>query len=785
MIKRPLCYAAVSLILGIVLAKADFVWTLLGVGGIVFFSICWMWKCKKKREKRIYLVAFIPIFTVVGVLRVIMLDKPLPAWDNEMVVITGTVYDMQKREKNTAVYVRDAGEESWSGIVYYDGEEVPAIGNTIQVRGKASAFENGTNPGQFQAQTYYRGLGIDFSMFQAEIIHNDGYEDGLRMKLYMFKQKLHETLNQLAGENAGILQAMLLGEKSQMDEEIKLLYQRSGISHILVISGLHFSMLGTLLYEMLQRISGKFWIAAGVSVILLCLYGVMTGFGVSAVRAFLMFGISMGATVSGRGYDMPSALGAAVCYILLDNPFVLFQTGFLLSVGAILGVIVLIPVMEQFFCIKRMREKWGKQEKQEKGIKYRLKSNLKKVVVCLAQGAVSGFAIQLVTLPILLSSFYELSMYSIFVNCLILPLLSIVIYSALAGLVTGLFVPVLGKIIMLPAVGVLKLYEEICSFAEKLPGAVLVTGEPEWYEILLYYFIIGSCVVVLRRLNDKDRHLKKRTKALGLAGVLLICYWLFLWREDKVSVSMLDVGQGQAIYMHCKEHNILYDGGSTDVSDVGLYRIVPFLKSQGVGKLDLVIVSHTDADHDNGILQILEEELMEIEMLMLADLHEPDESYQQLESVAAKRGVQVVKVKRGDHFQLDDVNFTILHPTRTYKTTSKNDKSIVMEMDYEDFSMLLTGDVEEAGETFMLEGSMQKESTLHEVDVLQVAHHGSDSSSSQRFLDIVSPKYALISCGKDNSYGHPSRNVLQRLDKIGCVCFVTMENGCLNIDVEE
>lgn len=781
MIKRPLCYAAVSLILGIVLAKIDFAWAVCGFGGTVLFSVGFIWKMKKKREKQVFLIAFVPVFVLIGSFRVVMTEKADVNWDEDVVVVTGTIYDIQKREKNTAVYVKDVGKEAWGGIIYYDGEEKLAIGNVIQVKGKASAFENGTNPGQFQAKTYYSGLGLDFSMFQAEILKNNNRQDGLKVKLYELKEILHNTLDELAGEQAGILQAMLLGEKSQIETDVKQLYQKSGISHILVISGLHFSMIGTILYEILRKMGFTFGIGAGMSVVLLFLYGIMTGFGVSAVRAFVMFAISMWAMVLGRGYDLPSALGTSVCYILIDNPLVLFQTGFLLSVGAILGVILLIPAMEQFFSIEKLTKHLREEKQQKEGFKCLLIGKGKKVILCLIQGAVSGLGIQLVTLPILLSSFYEISTYSILINCLILPISSVVMYSGLAGVLVGMFLPWLGKIVILPAIGVLKLYELICIFAEKLPGAVMVTGASVWYEILLYYMILGGFIGSIWWCKKREIHLRKRIKGLIFTGVLVISYGLFLWKDKSgMEVVMLDVGQGQAIYVRCGEMDILYDGGSTDVSKVGQYRIVPFLKSQGVDKLELVVISHMDADHYNGIQQILEEKLLPIECLMLPDIDNPDEAYVQLETLAKNQGIDVKKVVMGDVFLAENAHVTILHPKKGYRSDSKNDTSIVMKMVYKDFSMLLTGDVEEAGEENMI-----CEGVLEDVDVLQVAHHGSDSSTTEEFLELVTPEYALISCGKDNSYGHPSKEVLRRLDKIGCLCYVTMENGCLSIDEEE
>ena len=244
-------------------------------------------------------------------------------------------------------------------------------------------------------------------------------------------------------------------------------------------------------------------------------------------------------------------------------------------------------------------------------------------------------------------------------------------------------------------------------------------------------------------------------------------------------VAMLDVGQGQSIYIRSGKMDILYDGGSTDVSEVGKYRIVPFLKASGVDKLELVIVSHMDADHYNGVQQLLEEKLIKVDCLMLPLLEKPDESYTELVSIAKSKGVKVQMAESEDEFTLGKSQFQILHPSHGYEAESKNDTSIVMHMQYQDFAMLFTGDVEKNGEESMLKSGL-----LKDVDVLQAAHHGSASSTTEAFLEKVSPETVLISCGIDNRYGHPSKQTLERLKAMNCTYYVTMEEGCIMFEVD-
>lgn len=748
-------------------------------------------------------------------------QENIPAENGETVILGGRIYDRQEKDDKTQFYLEevvfiesgrlssdsDGTEPSdkhsdvdtsskFQGkcIVYCSDIQQYSIGNYIQLSGTISLFEKATNPGQFDAKSYYRGLGIDFAVFQTEILSSDNQKDVIREGLYSFRSSIHNRLNGLAGKQASILQAMLLGEKSQMDAEIKELYQKSGISHILVISGLHFSLLGMFLYRMLRKSGASFCVAGIASIGVLFFYGLMTGFGVSAVRAFIMFAISVGADICGRSYDFPTSLGAAVLYLVLQNPYVLYQTGFLLSVGAVLGIIIMIPVVEELFPEdKNMDEKILQidRDSDHKTIKtswlvsirmflQKLGVKIRRIVL---SGICSGIAIQIMTFPILLYSFCEFSPYSILLNCLILPLVSVVILGAIGAVSVSFFSLWAGKIMILPSIWVLQLYEFLCRCVEKLPESTIVTGKPQMYEIVIYYVVLAVLVGIVCVIKRRDLENVKGSKwfRYAITGILVAMgsFLVISKNNSGMEIVMLDVGQGQSIYIRCGNSDVLYDGGSTDVSQVGKYRIVPFLKAKGVDCLELVIVSHLDADHYNGIMQILEENLIEIECLMLPQLDEPDEAYMELREVAKAQGVQIEMVEKQDSFQVEETEFRILHPYQGFKTDSKNDSSIVMSMEYGDFTMLFTGDVEENGEESMLE-----EGILEEVDLLQVAHHGSDSSTIPEFLDVVSPKLAWISCGEDNRYGHPSKTVIKRLEKLECQYYITMENGCISLKLE-
>lgn len=805
MSKRPLLQAAVLAAAGIALYEAPVIFSLLLMGAAAVWTVVesrQMYHSQPAavRQKAhgkarcILSLSLIPVWVGAARWRMdICKEHMFDLKNKEEVIIQGSVYDRQEKEDKTVLYLKEvqvlkrqdesktaesAGKSiRGSCIAYYQGDDFPSIGSIVNLQGKVSLFEKNTNPGQFNAQAYYQGQGIDFALFCAEILDSSTDKNKLKEQLFQLRKYLHGQLEKLAGEQAPVLQAMLLGEKSSMDSELKELYQKCGISHILVISGLHFSLIGMCLYELLRRFGASFALAGGISVFILFLYGVMTGFGISAVRAFVMFSVSVGASVLGKTYDLPSALGASVLYLLFKNPYILFQTAFLLSAGAIVGIIAVLPALEELF---------PKKKTKEKDVRFPW---LLRMWNTLKQGLCSGIGIQLATFPVLLSSFYEFSPYSLLLNCIVIPLMPVVVLGGIAGMVLGCFVPVLGRAALLPSTLLLKGYEAMCRLTERLPCSVITAGKPQTYRVILYYillavFLAGIHIAAWRRRKRAEKQLptsihRKIKKAAACVLFLAAAGILLLWRPKRgLQISMLDVGQGQAVYIRSGHMDILYDGGSSDVSEVGKYRIVPFLKAGGVDCLELVVVSHMDADHYNGVQQMLEEDLLTVDTLMLPWLAQQEESAQELIRLAEERRTNVLFLKAGDVFSMETSDFTVLHPAADFQTNDTNDTSAVLRLEYGDFSMLLTGDVEQAGEEDML-----KNGVVSHAKVLQVAHHGSSSSTEEKFLKSVSPELALISCGKDNRYGHPAADTLSKLKNADCPYHITMEEGCLNLTV--
>lgn len=426
-----------------------------------------------------------------------------------------------------------------------------------------------------------------------------------------------------------------------------------------------------------------------------------------------MFVIHMGAVILGRKYDGLTALGFAALVSLWQNPLILFDTGFLLSYGAVIGIYVLGPIFP------------------------------------------IPIGIQMISFPIMASAYYETCRYSIVWNLIAVPLASVALSCGMLGAICR------WKMMLNIAGMVLRLYESGGKLILKLPGANWVVGQPKWIQILLYYALIMAGVYFW-----KNRKEMLRAGILFLGGISILC--LPQQCQNELEITMVNVGQGDCFLVETLNgKNILIDGGSSDVSSVGQYRIEPFLKSQGIGRLDYVFVTHGDQDHISGIYEMLERQTtgVKIGALILPVQTVKEEVLKELEVKAKQAGAEVYQMEQGKKMFLDDVEVYCVWPMDA-GTLTGNEASLVLSVTYGRFDALFTGDLEGAGEKAVCDyiKHLQKKGILaKKYELLKVGHHGSRNGTSEELLELLQADVAFISAGERNSYGHPHQEVLNRL----------------------
>lgn len=784
---------------------------------------------------------------------------------------------------------KPADTKATENILCYlrEGVPEPEIGSLVILKGTLKNFQQPTNPGQFNAPFYYQILRISFRLNQAEIqVKSDRFYK-IAEGLYQLRRKAGSKVDALLPEQeASVMKTMLLGEKGILDEEIKGLYQRNGIAHILAISGLHISMIGMGLYQLLRRAGLKIKLSAILASMIIVLYGMMTGFAVSAIRAIAMFLLQMLAQILGRTYDRITALAVAAVLVLVEQPLYLFHSGFQFSFLCVLGISLILPVLGNVRKGKKLFE---------------------------------GVALMAVTLPVYLGVFYQIPVYSMFLNFIVLPMMSILMGAGIvmilaAFLCTPLAIPAAWLI-----TGILMVYERLGLFTEQLPHHYWTPGCPAKWQLAVYVAVLiiiaalgrtkrkavlyqrdcihkdcihrrGGCAKEIlqedppchevlqyeksqyersqhgmaqynipryevsqyeipqyemqnKRIRRIACHGGKWISTYGIPvgicwGFLLLGVVILTWRfRPELQVTFLDVGQGDCIFLQTENgDSYLTDGGSSSVSKVGKYRMIPFLKYQGASQIKAVFVSHADSDHYNGIAELLEQAELEgirVENLVLTDIADEcrSEGYEELVELAGQNGITVQFLHEGQQLQDGELLFQCLHPSKGYRAEDLNETSMVLLVTYREFSMLLTGDVQGAGEehltqelqdwkepgvTQMQDGirisgeeeSMEEESiederiegqieekrpqnkmganhTETELTILKVAHHGSKNSTSEEFLKAANPKLAIISCGEGNRYGHPHEETLERLEKVDIPWFCTKDYGAITVTVDD
>ncbi|MBQ9766726.1 MAG: DNA internalization-related competence protein ComEC/Rec2 [Lachnospiraceae bacterium] len=829
-LKRPAVLCAAVFVVGIVLAEYP-AWMVVGITvGLYVGGLLWL-QSLRKGGRRVSasdkLLVLAPLFLLLGFF---VMSREKAEYDGNLtnfassmetgreVLATGTVSHIRLSEGGIRFELEDARAASYAGeevyrsvgtlLVYTDDikAENGALkdGQRVFIYGRGSEFTEASNPGAFDAKQYYFSLGITGAMQGETIRITDFSYHRLNQALFQAKKKLLESyVIYLGEEGAGVISSMLLGERVLLSEETEELYRHGGISHILAISGLHVSMIGMALYELLRKTFLGRNGAIPVSCVGVILYGTFVEAGTSTKRAVIMFLLLLLAAALGRTYDTLSAMSVSVIVILCGSPGALYTASFQLSFAAAYGASVLAVLLKEREKERTPEEKAVHAARQANSKWYRLRTYL------IGKGKnmfIFGLAIQVVTFPFTAYHFFEYPTYGFLINPVVVPLMTILLLCGLLSGVCGLALPWLGYFFAGGVRGILQLYETLCEWVSRLPLSLLLIGQPAVWQMGVYFVVLAVCLFVWQG-GGKSLFLEVGMAVGAKSGQkgrkILWCVLLFLpfcllpVPSARFEAAFLDVGQGDGIVLREPGGAVLLvDGGSTSVQKVGEKRIVPYLKAQGIRMIDCALVSHTDSDHISGLKEILEEMPVYsayrgslagyigapvIKSIALPVLTEPDEAYLALVELAKEKKVEVRYVVAGDRLEVgEELSLSCLAPRINATYSDKNAASMVLLASYGELDMLLTGDMDASGEAVLLEeGILEKVS----VEVLKVGHHGSYTSSSEEFITALQPVISVISCGKDNRYGHPHKETLEMLYGVNSGVLRTDESGCVTVKV--
>ena len=643
-------------------------------------------------------------------------------------------------------------------------------GMHVRLEGMLVLPELPRNPGQFNRRIYESGKKIDFYLENPTVLEVKEQRSGVREVVEIWKTEMMNRCEKIYPDaEASILEAMLFGEKRELSGDIKELYQAAGISHVLVISGLHISLLALAVAGILRRLGFPMPVWVILSVGVLAGYGILIGQPTTAVRALLMFFVLQGARLLGRSYDLLSALAFAGILMLLDNPDLILDGGCRLSFCAVIGVGWYVSEKNKIF------RSIGEKEKR----KNRGKGGKGSSAGAILENIRAGWYLWLFTLPVMLDTFYQVSVVGILWNLVAIPLLPVIIASGGLGVVLAGWNIFLGSLAGSPAYGMLQLYQEIGNISEKLPVGMWTPGQPSKPVIAGYYLVIFLLVLVEKQLIKREKRWKIRKifPGMELCSMLLLLLLMAHPWQQREKITFLDVGQGDASLLQSGGQTLLLDGGSTSQKNVGTYVILPYIKQQGISCLEAVVLTHTDQDHINGVTEVLEEGKkgwLTVKNLMYPYWMEGTEQGKQLKKLAEEAGASCRKIRAGDRLTIGKAEAVVLYPKEQEKIAEPNAGSLVLFWKWEGVRAMFTGDLPEEKERELLQN-------LPACEILQVGHHGSATSTCREFLEQVQPSLAVISCAMKNRYGHPSPDTVDRLKKTGCEIRYTMQSGAITI----
>lgn len=591
-------------------------------------------------------------------------------------------------------------------------------------------------------------------------------------------------------EEAGMLKGLLLGDTSNIDEQVKENFRTANISHILAISGMHISYIIIGLTEILNKKIGKRGTKI-IVIIILIIYMFITGASPSVLRATIMGIISISSNLVYRKNDIWTAISISLFIILIYNPYLIMNIGLQLSYLGTIGIILFNSLVLQILDNIKLKDKRCKKKKSK------VTQKIKEIL------AVSISA-QITILPLMLYHFNICGPYFIlsnfFVSIIIGPIIILGFIFIIISFISSTFANILSIFLK---IGIQMLI--YISKVSSLPFSKIYVATPKIEMICIYliflviikylYFIYHSkeISVTQRRIKNLIALVKYKIKEnrkkifiiiVCITSVVLIFNSSLI--SKKLRIYFVDVGQGDCTFIVTpKNKTILIDGGGSEFSefDVGKSILVPYILDRGYTKIDYVITSHFDSDHVGGILSLMKE--LKVKNVIVSKQGEDSKNYQEFLKLVDKNNTNLVIVEKGDKIKIEDnIYFYILWPKKEQiQENILNNNSIVAKLVYNEFSVLFTGDIEELAEKEILEEYKMK--NILNATILKVGHHGSKTSSIQGFIDAVKPNIALIGVGKDNNFGHPNNEVLKRLEKLGANSYRTDKNGEISISVNK
>lgn len=568
----------------------------------------------------------------------------------------------------------------------------------------------------------------------------------------------------------GFVGAVVLGDKTGLTAETLDDFQRAGLTHLLVVSGFNVSIVALLVYYLLRLIGLSFRrLRISLSMLTVLFYCLVVGLEPSVVRALIVIEFILISRFLERKPDIGNLTAGAALVTILLHPYDLFDIGFQLSYGAVFSIIFFYPTFEKLFITEKIRQG---------------KTFLFKTVHRTLQGFFVSLSVFLGLLPVFLFHFHRVSIVGLGVNILAIPLTAIITIFGFLPVPISLISGWLGSIYGEACLWMTKIIGFAAHFSGKFDWSVVQLPRPQTIIILFY---VAAIFFIIRSLSRKTFF----GRSLIVMSILFLLYTLsvpfaysLVKSSGKVSLLFFDVGQGDAMLLTApngKSYLIDFGGITKNYSAIADRRIAPFFKAEGISQLDGGFITHMHIDHYGGAVSMIQN--VSCKALYTSGERTTGYAAYRLDSISQALHIPVVRVRQGDKIDItNDLHIFILNPETTTDEISlplssegMNHGSLALKVVYKNSSALLLGDIEGRDE----ESLVERYGNFLYSDIVKVAHHGSNTSSSQSLVKAAKPNYAVISVGKHNTFGHPTPSVVKRWIRSGAAVLRTDKEGAL------
>lgn len=657
-------------------------------------------------------------------------------------------------------------------LLYLDNKYILKENSIISFEGDLKLPDKQRNRGGFDYSKYMYSQNIYASIFVNNYNNIEILEDEKFNLITFIQNNIFEKLNVLLPkEELGILIGMIMGDTFYIEEEIEEDFKLSGITHLLAVSGSNVAYIILVSKFLFDKVLGKS-ISNFITILMIILFVLISGASPSVVRAGIMAIILIVSEILARQPDTKSSIAVAAFLILLYNPFVICDVGFILSFGGTLGIVLLNTKI-----IDKFNEKF-----------YLFLEN--KIFKYVVETLSVTLAAQLILVPVIWYYFNNISLISIITNLLVAPFTGIITVLGLIIYFISFICNPLAQIFSYSVYFLISIMIFVSKICANIPYGNIMVPTPnimiiiEYYLILYYFFGFNAKNIVEYKFIGRNNHktnekVKRKYLKIIISLLTIMQIMAALLPENHIEINVIDVGQGDSILIKSTNSNILIDGGGSENSDydVGSQILVPYLLDNTNGEIDLMIISHFHEDHAEGCISVLEN--LNVKKIVIGTQPQRTALYEKVLKIGKGKNIPIITLKTGDKIAIDDINFEIIYPNEEIQIKEDlNNNSLVIKMNYFETTMLLTGDIEKEAEKILLSENL-------DIDILKVAHHGSKSSTTDDFLNLTTPKIALISVATDNKFGHPHTEVIKRLEDQSCKIYRTDECGEISLKIYE